>query len=132
MTAASTDDGAAAPKPGRPAKKKKAEDTGHGGCKAVVSSSTDTKNEILSVSCAPWQYDATAQPQLRLQGDTVRADLMKRLTSQEHYVTCGDEMVRNNDKVVKLKKEMTLPQSRAKAMRDEGLSLERDTSRHPF
>ena len=124
------DEGAAAPTPGRAGRpKKKQKAAGHGGCKAV---STDTKKEILAVSCAPWQYDATAQPHLRLQGGKVRADLLKRLLSQEHYKTSGDEMVRNNDKVVNLLKEMTLSQSRAKAMRDEGLSLDLDTSRNPF
>jgi hypothetical protein len=124
------DDGAAEPKRGRPPKRKNATD--RGGCEAGVSSSTDAKKEKHSVSCASWQYDANAQPHLRLQTKAVRDDLLKRLMSQDHYATCGDEMVRNNGDVVKVLKEMTLSQSRAKAMRDEGLSLDLDTSRHPF
>jgi hypothetical protein len=96
------DDWAEEPKRGRPMKRKKA--ARRGGCEAGVSSSTDAKKANLAVSCASWQYDDTAQPHLRLQTKAVRADLLERLMSQEHYVSCGDEMVRNNGGVVKLLK----------------------------
>jgi hypothetical protein len=124
------DDGAEERTRGRPTKRKKG--AGRGGCEAGVSSSKDAKKEKLAVSCAPWQYDDTAQAHQRLQTKAVRADLLKRLMSQEHYMSCGDEMVRNNGGVVKLLKDLTLSQSRAKAMRDEGLSLDLDSSRNPF